>query len=241
MFNVSCKPLNRIRSGTLAWMLVASLSIVFSVSSHAVLLVEYDITNANAGTSNSVGIAAANPLINASSMTAQGALGTPFNFAGTFCYLDWPTGGALDPTKYFDFVIGVSAGSQVTYQNASFAVASGGSGTGNWALYGSTDGFSSSNILLDSATFAINATWQSVIADISALGTQTDQVSFRFYMFNMPSSGFSGLGQNPVFGQNGQNFLVNGDITDAAVPEPTTLALFGLGLAGLGFARRKQR
>lgn len=46
---------------------------------------------------------------------------------------------------------------------------------------------------------------------------------------------------NPALGTTGPNFIMQADANQAfAVPEPTTVALLGLGLAALGFRRRSQ-
>ena len=46
----------------------------------------------------------------------------------------------------------------------------------------------------------------------------------------------------PVVGQPGfvTNNIVNYDLRSDVVPEPATIALLGLGLAGLGFSRRRK-
>ena len=59
--------------------------------------------------------------------------------------------------------------------------------------------------------------------------------SFGFYNYSQPSVNYAGIEENvapPMCGDPGQ--------PPCDVPEPGTIALFGLGLAGLGFARRKK-
>jgi hypothetical protein len=192
------------------------LTFVFSVSdATAVVITEHDISTANANTSNTVNLAYSDADVSASTMVSVGALGMPFNSAQSFCYLSWPTGGALDPTRYYEFSITPNAGFEIQYTHVALAVASGGSGTGTFEIHASLDGFGASDITLGTQNFPIDSTWHAYTMSAAALGTQSGTVTFRFYMYNVPTNGYSGLGVNPQFGNQGQKLFVNGTVMEA--------------------------
>ena len=198
--------------------LLVALASTFATVVSAAVIVDYDITNANANVSNVVGIASEDANVTATTMQSVGALGGPFDFLGSFCYLDWPAGGALDPVKYYEFAITPDGGFGVIYSSIDFAAASGGSGeTISWEIHASTDGFTGSDIPLGGSTFPANSTWHAFSLDISALGQPAGTITFRFYMYDATSSGFTGLGQTPTFGDQGRNFTVNGTVEELVV------------------------
>ncbi|MCK6386935.1 PEP-CTERM sorting domain-containing protein [Zoogloea sp.] len=67
--------------------------------------------------------------------------------------------------------------------------------------------------------------------DLSALSGSTVSIRFQFQSdISISNSGF-----------NMDNLLISNEPVSSAVPEPTSFALLGLGLAGLGLSRRKRR
>jgi len=91
-------------------------------------------------------------------------------------------------------------------------------------------------------TIGDNLTGNHTLGDVTLTDVQSNYWSGTVFNPINPWAFFYGNGsQNPV-GEIAGNYgwaVRSGDV--AAVPEPATLALFGIGLAGLGFARKKRK
>ena len=195
-------------------------------------IAEWAIGPANAGVSDTVANSLVAANASASDLVATGITG-PFNNAATFCYLDWST-GAVDDSQYYEFTVQAAAGFALDFDSIELSVASGGSGNSNYQIAASTDGFSSSTVVV-TETFVNNATFQRFTSDISSLGTLTGPVSFRFTIYNNSASGFAGLGGvGTTFSGDVGPLIINGSV----VPTPASAAL--LGMAGVVATRRRR-
>jgi hypothetical protein len=121
------------------------------------------------------------------------------------------------------------------YDLTSFTITSGNDVPGRdpdqWSISGSNDG-SNYHAIFSYAydgTSPFNAREQTLLytasSDTFAMGSYS---IFRYEATSIVAGEMHQINELEFFG------------TEAAVPEPTIIALFGLGLAGLGFARRRQ-
>lgn len=91
--------------------------------------------------------------------------------------------------------------------------------------------------IFSDASVATNSTASATI-DLSAYDNVTNGF-FRLVGWNATGGGGTFDIENRAL-LGGKGILISGDLTAAPVPVPATLALFGLGLVGLGWSRRKK-
>lgn len=145
--------------------------------------------------------------------------------------------GVDTSTEYWN---GNGTGRLLTWSNQSaisgFSLTKVGGGSFSLAAFDFGNGYVSGNDDIESLT---------VTGYITGGGTITQEISHpRLGIFSYVFGDGWGALDSVVFSASGQdnraifdNIVVDG----AAVPEPTTLALLGIGLAGLGFGKRKKQ
>jgi len=216
----------------------------FWVSTLCAQIVEYPIEDlGNGPTPTSLSAINVDANIAASSLSMNGM--ARISWAQSLSSSDFPV-GAIDTAKNYEFTITPNSGFTVSYSTLTYGIwklnLSGGA-VSNWELHASTDGFATSDLTL--ATHSIpsgplgDATFST---DISALGTQSGTVTFRFYAYDVGFSGSpGGLAHRDADGgwtANGSNVLLGGSVSP--VPEVETMALVS-GAALMVFAAYRRR
>ncbi len=216
------------------------------------VIAEWDIANAT-GRSASVGYTADG--VDATDLYAHG-LNTwrpQWGTEGIVAAKNWGRHDRAIPGKYLQFSV---VGDEVDYQSMTFSLTRGngggrgrGHGAETFAVRSSVDGFSSDLFVADLSGTPWDRQTVFENVDISAIGTQSGEVTFRMYGYNDTNphdyagltnmtpgtAGVSGLGVNLSINGTG------GNMGGQPVPEPATMAVLAMGGVGLLLRRRRRR
>jgi hypothetical protein len=217
---------------------VAALVVASAGVAQADTIADYDIATHTYGSpaAGTLALTADHANVTASDLTMVGVAEHSQN--GFFRSDDWDT--TLNTGEYYQVTITVNAGYTMFLAavGAEFSMSEDptGSGTFTSTLRSSLDGYAS-NLDVWSPGSTGNTLTRTV--NLSGLGGITGAITFRWYLTTSAGqlAGFSGA--NPAGPDEDSSLVFSGTVS--AVPEPGTLALVGLGAAGVAFARRRRK
>ncbi len=226
------------------------LSIVFLAVSSQSLFADL-ITFNTAGTTGSFGAGetsltgSVDTNIEASTIAFVG-LPTGNDAAGSFSTHGWATTAAASfaAVQYLTWTVDASAGFEASVSDINFLYNAQQNADVEWALFSSQTGFASFSDSIASGSvdaadvFFGNSTKlvEVVLSGVSGLQGVEDEIEFRLVLTNGVGA-FSRSGIRDAGEDAGLTTL--GTVSASAVPEPSSIALFGLGVAGLVFRRRR--
>jgi hypothetical protein len=219
-------------------MLAASASIT-----QAAVIAQYDLLQADLTVAPGNGSLAPSTVASgftASNLTVNNAVSTVSQFGNHFYFDGWDT--TVNASKYYETTL--SSATPYTLGALTYSVevadADSGSNTATFYLRSSLDGYVG-NIDVQTVTGGL-VTNNSV--DLSGLGLLSGSTTFRWFVTSNSSTNIVGFANHQcdpgsLFDAGCGLADVGLDVTFNGVPAPATLALMGLGLAGIGY-RRKQ-